>query len=58
MEDISLIILEKYSILSLPAVNGAEIQIKLTPAQLVYIEEKISLNHKLKALGEALKAGN
>jgi hypothetical protein len=58
MEDITLIILDKYSILSLPAVNGAEIQIKLTPAQLAYIEEKINFNHKLKALGEALKAGN
>ena len=58
MENISLIILEKYSILSLPAVNGAEIQIKLTPAQLDYIEEKIASNKKTDQFLTALKAGN
>ena len=54
MEDISLIILTNYSLLSITNSNGSAIEIKLTHSQLAYIEEKIIFNNKF----NALKAGN
>ena len=58
MEDISLITLSDYSLLSITNSNGSAIELKLTHSQLSYIEEKINFNNKLKAMSEALKAGN
>ena len=56
MEDISLISLSNYSLLSIYNANGSAIEIRLTPAQIDYIEEKISFNKRY--YGLALKAGN
>ena len=58
MEDISLITLSDYSLLSITNSNGSAIELKLTHLQLAYIEEKINFNNKFKAMSEALKAGN
>ena len=54
MEDISLIILSNYSLLSITNPNGSAIELKLTHSQLAYIREKIIFNGKF----NALKAGN
>ena len=56
MEDISLISLSNYSLLNITNANGSAIEIRLTPAQINYIEEKITFNKKYYSL--ALKAGN
>ena len=56
MEDISLLKLSNYSLLSITDSNGSAIEIRLTPAQIDYIEEKITFNKKYYSL--ALKAGN
>ena len=56
MEDISLLKLSNYSLLSITNSNGSAIEIRLTPAQIDYIEEKITFNKKY--YGLALKAGN
>jgi hypothetical protein len=56
MEDISLISLSNYSLLNITNANGSAIEIRLTPAQIDYIEEKIAFNKK--HFGLALKAGN
>jgi hypothetical protein len=58
MEDISLLILNNYSLLTINNPNGSAIEIRLTHSQLAYIEEKINFGHKLKTMSEALKAGN
>ena len=56
MEDISLIILSDYSLLNISNPNGSAIEIRLTPAQLEYIAEKIAFNKKYHS--SAIKAGN
>ena len=58
MEDISLITLNNYSLLSITNSNGSAIELKLTHSQLAYIEEKIAFNKKYYYLAKALKAGN
>ena len=52
MEDISLISLSNYSLLSIYNANGSAIEIRLTPAQIDYIEEKISFNKRYYGLAE------
>jgi hypothetical protein len=54
MEDISLITLSNYSLLTITNPNGSAIEIKLTHSQLAYIEEKIIFNNRF----QVLKAGN
>ncbi len=54
MEDITLLILKDFSLLSFRNPNGSAVEIRLTNSQLAYIEEKINFSHKL----QALKAGN
>jgi hypothetical protein len=54
MEDISLITLSNYSLLSITNPNGSAIELKLTHSQLAYIEEKINFNNRF----QVLKAGN
>jgi hypothetical protein len=54
MEDISLITLSDYSLLSITNSNGSAIELKLTHSQLAYIEEKIKFNNRF----QVLKAGN
>jgi hypothetical protein len=56
MEDISLISLSNYSLLNITNANGSAIEIRLTPAQLEYIAEKIAFNNKY--YGSTIKAGN
>ena len=56
MEDISLITLSNYSLLSITNPNGSAIEIRLTPAQIDYIAEKIAFNNKY--YGSTIKAGN
>ncbi len=56
MEDISLITLSNYSLLNISNPNGSAIEIRLTPAQIDYIAEKIAFNKKY--YSSALKAGN
>lgn len=56
MKDISLITLSDYSLLNISNPNGSAIEIRLTPAQLDYIAEKIAFNKKY--YGSTIKAGN
>lgn len=56
MEDISLITLSNYSLLNISNSNGSAIEIRLTPAQIDYIAEKIAFNKKY--YGSTIKAGN
>jgi hypothetical protein len=58
MEDISLITLNNYSLLTITNPNGSAVEIKLTPAQLDYIEERISATKSVNQLLTAMKAGN
>jgi len=52
MEDISLIALSNYSLLNIYNSNGSSIEIRLTPAQIDYIEEKIAFNKRYYGLAE------
>ena len=58
MEDISLIKLSNYSLLSITNSNGSAIELKLTHSQLAYIEEKIDFYNMVNSFGQASKAGN
>jgi hypothetical protein len=58
MEDISLLKLSNYSLLTITNSNGSAIEIKLTHSQLAYIEEKINFYNKFNGLVKSLKAGN
>jgi|LakMenE01Jun11ns_1017448.scaffolds.fasta_scaffold8957411_1 hypothetical protein len=58
MEDISLIILNNYSLLTITNSNGSAIELKLTHSQLAYIEERISATKSVNQLLTAMKAGN
>ena len=56
MNEISLISLGQYSLLSIYNSNGSAIEVRLTPSQIDYIEEKIAFNKK--HYNSAFKAGN
>lgn len=58
MENISLIKLSNYSLLSITNPNGSAIELKLTHSQLAYIEEKINFYNMVNSFGQASKAGN
>jgi len=56
MKDISLISLSNYSLLNITNDNGSAIEIRLTPAQIDYIQEKIAFNKSY--YKSTVKAGN
>jgi hypothetical protein len=54
--NISFIILDSFSLLSIKNDNGSAVEVRLTPEQLSYIEDKIAFNKSSKQFYKVIKA--